>query len=225
LCESMVIKSALQAGRKGTTRSLQGWISSEKYKKSIDLESNWLYRTCGCFFLWGIPMSSSESLLLIFLDIDEVLQTERYQHVMSQRKVKSKDELGRTKLDPLAVENLNWIIARTGAKIVVTASERKCFKYDLTLVRERLRIGGVRGEVIGLTGSSATGRRGEEIDEYLETLQSKPDAYCVIDDSVEGFDPHHLQVHVRPRTQRGLEREHALKAVWLLSRSKAAVPC
>jgi hypothetical protein len=77
-----------------------------------------------------------------------------------------------------AVENLNYIIALTGAKVVITSTWRIYYTLDelINVFRER----GFNGQIIGTT--EILENRGDEIIDWLNN--HKIDNYVVIDDNI-----------------------------------------
>lgn len=83
-------------------------------------------------------------------------------------------------LDPKCVRQLNRVIKKTGAEIVVSSSYR--IGRNITQLQELMDGFGVKGIVAGRTGESDT--RGLEILEWVEKNRVK--VYAVVDDELDG---------------------------------------
>jgi hypothetical protein len=117
---------------------------------------------------------------VIFLDIDGVL------NVYCQ----SRDEFGCTFHEHF-VENLRWIIEKTGAKIVISSTWRMSGLSEMKRMWEYREL---PGEIIGITPTAYDVvnkgicefydlvDRGHEIDLWLNTTENKIENYCIIDD-------------------------------------------
>lgn len=127
---------------------------------------------------------------LIFLDIDGVLNSERWKverTVLGDRGYREawKDKAERG-LDPDAVGRLSYLIERTRARIVVTSSWRK--EFSLTHLDRMLRYRGLGGQwLLGATPSCkhtlGTTERGVEISAWLGMLWDRqPESFVVLDD-------------------------------------------
>jgi hypothetical protein len=163
---------------------------------------------------------------IIFLDFDGVLVTHQSWH---SRKWQHADA------DLRAVEALNWLIAQTGAKIVVSSTWRRGTK--LIELREVVNGHfGVIGDVIdktpvlttikqfeGLPGMiEVSAERGDEIDYWLRSdhlpLQRRGrepiESYVILDDDDDlGI---HISRLVRTEFEHGLTMEHAKRAAQML---------
>jgi len=106
---------------------------------------------------------------VIFLDYDGVLN--------SYDTIPDKEKGMIFSLHRPLVANLNILVERTGAKIVVSSSWRKGAKW-----KEHLIEAGFTGEVIDRTGTDPSGFRGEEVDEWLRKWGSNVEAYAILDD-------------------------------------------
>ena len=69
-----------------------------------------------------------DTMKIIFLDFDGVMDTGCYDHILSKKKLAGNDEYG-TIFDPNCVRNLKYIIDKTGADIVVTSSWKHFMTY------------------------------------------------------------------------------------------------
>lgn len=130
----------------------------------------------------------------LFLDIDGVLNTGRYQDVLIDSGLQITDNAGAL-FDPIAVENLHYIIKETSAKIVLTST----WRMDGTeVMRELWRRRQMPSCVYGITPHSITryvdvdtedewskhsiGSRGMEINEWLHRNTKGANAYAILDD-------------------------------------------
>jgi hypothetical protein len=112
---------------------------------------------------------------IVFLDIDGVLNNRR-------------SRLGG--IDPVHVEHLNTLVARTGAKVVISSTWRMAGR---TAVAEDLATAGFRGKVIGVTpdltrraqGLWTAPERGTEIQEWLRQPSRTPHTIVILDDEAD----------------------------------------
>ncbi|MEN9360426.1 MAG: hypothetical protein RL095_1961 [Verrucomicrobiota bacterium] len=102
---------------------------------------------------------------VLFLDIDGVLIPNSW---VKQRGT----------FDPVAIANLNRIVAATGAHIVISSSWR--VQNGLPALRELFGVAGFRGEIIDIT-PVLRHSRGEEISAWLQA-HSEVHEYLILDD-------------------------------------------
>ncbi len=157
----------------------------------------------------------------LFLDIDGVLNTERYRNYLLKNGLSETDDDGYL-FDPDAVEWLEYILEETNAKIVVTSSWR--LNRDIqTLWRNRK----LPGEIIGVTPQITPydvrfrskkficiqfDLRGIEIDRWLDENAITPYKYAIIKCKEEHSDEHLILTN--PMT--GIIEETADKVIGLL---------
>lgn len=128
---------------------------------------------------------------IIFLDIDGVLNTERWHSQAIRGELK--DEYG-YRFDPIAVENLSRIIEETGAAIVISSSW-KCM--GLATMQKMWKDRQLPGKVIDITPNSVSDEfllnvdlndmdllsiRGQEIKDWLMTKGGSECKYVIFDD-------------------------------------------
>ncbi|MCM3268818.1 HAD domain-containing protein [Paenibacillus elgii] len=114
---------------------------------------------------------------IIFLDIDGVLVTSRHM-------VQSKKYFGH-EFDPECVRNLQEILEKTEAKIVVSSSWRE--GRILKQLQSIFEINGIK-KVVGMTPIIEGAIRGKEIKEYLNDILNsgvEVDKFVIIDDEEE----------------------------------------
>lgn len=114
---------------------------------------------------------------IIFLDIDGVLNSDKYFDSISNKECINPVDRLMLDIDVSKVKILLEIINKTNAKIVITSSWRRMKLYPY--IKERLISMGL--PVVGET-PFIEGRRGEEIKSYL--LENRVSNYCIIDDEV-----------------------------------------
>ncbi len=147
---------------------------------------------------------------LIFLDIDGVLNSAQYFR---------ETDVNRTHwssmIDPLAVKRLNDIVARTGAKVVISSSWRALHSVDE--IRSFLNERGFIGEVVGRTpthreyvGDPLTDDRGHYIQQWIN--ENKFDGDFVIIDDDRDVEPYRDR-WVHTTWERGLEQKHVVEAM------------
>lgn len=154
---------------------------------------------------------------IIFLDIDGVLNSRKWTDLkMSQGQPFSLVE----EVDDQAVANLNEIIAKTGAKVVVSSSWRIAFELDY--IEGVLRKAGFKGAIIDKTPRRTTypARRGNEIKEWL--LQRDDIVNYVIVDDDSDMLQEQLKNFVHTSFIDGLKKEHVEQAVRILNADQAS---
>ena len=128
---------------------------------------------------------------IIFLDIDGVLNTERWHCQTASNELQ--DEYG-YKFDPVAVTNLSKIIEETGADIVISSS----WKFmGLSKMRKMWKDRKLPGNVIGITPNTVSDEfllnvdldnmdimaiRGQEVKEWLMLNKNEITNYVILDD-------------------------------------------
>jgi hypothetical protein len=118
---------------------------------------------------------SDSSRKIVFLDIDGVLNGDRY---IEARGPQASDELWTSAdLDPLAIQALNALIQQTGAKVVVSSSWRH--HHTLDELRDVLRERGFVGDLIDVTPRMHGEPRGVEIRTWIR-VQSTPNLRIVV---------------------------------------------
>lgn len=129
---------------------------------------------------------------VVFLDFDGVCNSLEYiwrqerKELRFQRRWSPADDL-----DPALIERLNGLLARTGAKVVVSASVRKLCSIEY--LRSCLHARGFVGTVLGKTAESGP-RRGHEIAAWLEARPFVT-AFVILDDDSD-------MAHLMPRLVR-----------------------
>lgn len=129
--------------------------------------------------------------IVIFLDFDGVLNTERWHNQANREELK--DEYG-YRFDPIAVSNLRKIVDETGAAIVISSSW-KCM--GLATMQKMWKDRQLPGKVIDITPNSVSDEfllnvdlndmdllsiRGQEIKDWLMTNGGCDCKYVIFDD-------------------------------------------
>lgn len=154
---------------------------------------------------------------LLFLDLDGVLHTEYYDSWLSFSGKALTDEFG-AKFSPSCIRNLNFIVKRTDAKIVLVSNWRH---FGLQRMKEMWEKRSLPGIVIGMTPylTDETGselNRGEEIARWLQENEAANAAYVIIDDRSEEYTDRGKLVQVGYR--RGLTFWAAKRVCRILKR-------
>lgn len=149
---------------------------------------------------------------IIFLDIDGVLNSDKYFDSISNKECINPVDRLMLDIDMSKVKLLLEIVGRTNAKIVITSSWRRMKLYPY--IKERLVSMGL--PVIGET-PFLEGQRGEEIRTYL--ADNQVDNFCIIDDEVFK-DYQELEDNLIKTNfyEDGLTKEHANEVVKRLSK-------
>ena len=164
----------------------------------------------------------------LFLDIDGVLNTGRYQDILKESGQHFADEDGAL-FDPIATENLSHIINKTSAKIVLTSTWRMDGIDAMIDLWRRRRM---PGYIYGITPHSITmfadidtqdewskhaiGSRGMEIHEWLRRHTKGSNAYAILDDE-DDFLLYQAKHVVMTDFYDGLTKEIADKVIRILS--------
>jgi hypothetical protein len=146
---------------------------------------------------------------VVFLDFDGVLNN----HGFLQQQPHRLD-----RIDPTAVGRLNTIVARSGAKVVISSSWR--IHHSLEDLRERLGEVGFEGEVIGQTPDISWGEYGDpfigrarEIQTWIEEHPEPLESFVVLDDI---YMDDIAQFLVKTEFTTGLEEAHVDAALAIL---------
>jgi hypothetical protein len=144
-------------------------------------------------------------LKVIFLDFDGVLVTPASSFLRSSTGMVA---------DPHAVDALNYLIAETGARIVITSTWR--LEYSSDELSELLRSWGVQGSILGIAPSGSS--RGDEIQRWLDGFDgpARVAAFVILDDASEIST---LSSHlISTEFETGLTMDDARRAVEYLAR-------
>jgi hypothetical protein len=151
---------------------------------------------------------------VIFLDFDGVLATEDYTESLLITGQKTKDKFG-TLFTPNCIEQLNWIINQTNAKIIITSSWKNYLSlWDFIRMWRYRKISGM---IIGVTPSVSI-YRGEEIDQWLCNHKGIIN-YVIIDDmDYKQFREEQYSHLITTNHFLGLNRDTAERAIALLNK-------
>ena len=119
------------------------------------------------------------SMNIIFLDIDGVMRTHNSDLNWSRELNQPVPNPFKRLFSKDAMENLNYLVTLTGAKVVITSTWR--MYYTLTELKNLFRERGFIGQIIGTTSVGDT--RGEEIVQWLN--EHRIDNFVVIDDNIK----------------------------------------
>ena len=162
-------------------------------------------------------------MTIIFLDVDGVLNNQKflngtkddiYTDDFTDRDVIDKQ------LDPENVKNLNKIISVSQCNVVLSSSWRKFISLkDFTwgLVKHGMKKEFAKNFI---SKTPITGKREEEINEWIKASKEKIDKYVVIDDSrdkndnLKGFDGKWVKINPK----KGLTLKKADKVINILTK-------
>ena len=151
---------------------------------------------------------------IIFLDFDGVMDTEYYDHLLSEADKPISDEYGLL-FDPECVKNLKYIIDSTGADIVISSTWKDFMSYQEILDMWKYR--GLPGFVTDVTPSTENHKRGDEIDGWLKECHTECN-YVIIDDlDVSNFNEHQIPRLLIVNPFNGLDEYTAKRAVMILN--------
>lgn len=155
---------------------------------------------------------------LIFLDIDGVLVNRESFRLPRTKCAGLKTSTANT-AHPNCVEVLNHVIAETDARVVISSVWRM---HGLTTMRELFTSWGVSATIVGLTPDLrksnpewADVERGEEIQQWLNTVRIPVERFVIIDDDADmnGLKPFLVQTKFEP----GLTMKDAERAIAILN--------
>ena len=153
-------------------------------------------------------------MMILFLDFDGVMVTDRYQAQLTDTNCPLRDDYG-AKFDPVCVENLRRIIDSTDAGIVITST----WKMDMGLdgIQQMWDVRQLPGKVIGVTPDIDPIHRGNEVQAWLD---ANPGAvrYAIIDDTpfLNFFNEEQLPHLFRVDERTGLDEKTVTKVIELL---------
>ncbi len=160
----------------------------------------------------------SNSIKLIVLDIDGVLNSTKFMQYCHDNGVDPDDQI-----DPKAVALINELVKKTGAKIVISSCWRLPFvdSNNLDGLKEILVTrNGISDDIIGMTPDGFVTNcrkiRGDEIQTWLDDCGLDIDSFVIIDDD---SDMGHLwKFLVKTSVQTGLQRQHIIDAEIILNK-------
>ena len=167
---------------------------------------------------------------IIFLDLDGVLNTEKYQAELQYKGCPKQDEFGAI-FDSNAVARLKHIIDATGADIVVQSSW-KCLGLDA--MQEMWTARNLPGKIIDITPSKVTDEyllktdissfdvsnfpfKGLEIDSWLTAHNKQTINYVIIDDEDVILDSQ-FSCFIQTNPHDGLTKTVADRAISILNK-------
>ncbi len=153
---------------------------------------------------------------VIFLDIDGVLNSRKYD--------KTRDYSKQTDIDETRVPLVKEIADATDAKIVLSSTWRYHWNADGSLCDEDGRYINEIFAKFGLTIYDKTpdlgimASRREEIKEWLDTTDETIDSFVIIDDYMFDWGEFAKRfVRTEPQFRAGLEKDHVIKAIEILN--------
>lgn len=112
-----------------------------------------------------------------------------------------------------SLANLEWLLAQTGAEIVISSSWRIMYPEPEVWERELRMLGVPSARVIGCTPVMDMQKRGEEIDAWLQENGDRP--FVILDDC-DNMEPH-LRHLVQTKMHIGLTMDDAEMAAYRLN--------
>lgn len=162
----------------------------------------------------------------IFLDIDGVLNSKKYGESDYYKKATADMSDAEVMLiahhlhiDPDAVKLVNDLVARSGAKVILSSTWRG--KYSCAEMTEMLKGRGATFEISDATpalfGKVHSSRipRGKEIGHFLRLLEEWPEAYVILDDHEDMMT--HKPFLVKTDGKFGLTQDDVEKALKILN--------
>lgn len=163
---------------------------------------------------------------ILFLDIDGVLNTERWHKKMIESHA-PKDSFGYD-FDPEAVANLRHIVEATGAEIVISSSWKG---YGMDGLQELWETRDLPGKVIDFTPDVVTDEmllqinleevdmmicRGKEIKKWLSMHKNKVSHYAILDD-YDDMLPEQMPHFVQTNYEVGISKQDADRVIEILN--------
>lgn len=154
---------------------------------------------------------------IIFLDIDGVLASMDYLRVCHMLKEKNPDKYGYA-FDIRCVKNLEYILKKCPDVKIVISSSWKTMGYENILKMWKLR--NLPGNVIGTTPdllrTAKPSSRGDEIKEWLSSVDDVK-SYVIIDDDSDMLKEQ-LDNFIQTDSEFGLTLKDSIKAIKILNR-------
>lgn len=155
-------------------------------------------------------MKGAQTVKVIFLDFDGVLNSANRWNECAVADVK----VPSTRLDPMAVNRLRYLVSATDAKIVISSTWRHFFKLE-QLGGFLHRFGLPKDCVIGKT--PRVGRRGHEIRAWLKQHGATVEKYVIFDDDSDAWSANAPQKGepnqvIQTKWETGLLAEHIIEA-------------
>lgn len=159
---------------------------------------------------------------VIFLDIDGVLVNRHFWFKLQAQNKKPRDEEHTHLFDPVCISNLNELVEKTGAKIVISSTWRY---LGIDRLREIFKRRNMLGDIIGLTtierfedvSSIYSGEsRGRQIQEYLDT-HPEIENYVIIDDDSDMLESQ-MNNFVHTTFDHGFLKAHLDDAIKILNK-------
>ena len=141
-----------------------------------------------------------EKLFYIFLDIDGVLNNEKYwEECFKRHKVRGIMSMNCFPFDPKCLNNLmklNQELQRRNYSVkIILSSTWRLNQIDIGIVNSRLAEYGMR--IFATTISLSSGKRGLEIKNFLEDEQyGKADNYLILDDEVKDIVEQFEEIYI-----------------------------
>lgn len=149
---------------------------------------------------------------IIFLDFDGVMDTAYYDMVLVSKGLQEVDEYG-VLFDPACVRNLETIIRKTKADIVVTCKWKYLMSYEEFLEMWNAR--NLPGFITDTT-PNISNHRGDEIDAWIRECKTECE-YVIIDDlDANNFNEHHLPHLITVNPYNGLDEIAVKQAIEIL---------
>lgn len=141
---------------------------------------------------------------ILFLDIDGVLNSEKY-----YQKGRTNLSYPLSEIDPASVDLINYIVSETGCKIVLSSSWRLNDLNECNNIFEKVGL----PKIYDITSTHLIrGCRGEEIQEWLDT--HKIESYVIVDDDNDMLPN---QIFVQTNDYDGLTKEKSDEIIKLFS--------
>ncbi len=158
---------------------------------------------------------------IIFLDIDGPLNTGRVMKKRFEQYKKTGIKTTYEEFDPICVKNLKFRLKETSTKIVISSSWRLMYSYKELV--EIMNNHGLGEYVIGVTPYIDSGKRGSEIQEWLDDYKirtgTKINSILILDDDTDMVHlmPYLVQVNI----MYGISNKVVRESIKLMKKQKS----
>lgn len=172
-------------------------------------------------------METNNRKKILFLDIDGVLNSERYHDYCYENGMASDEKFGYP-FDPEAVANLARIIDETGADIVISSSWKF---WGLSTMIDLWKERALPGKIVSVTPNTMSDEmllnvdltdwasmagKGHEIKEWLSKKGKNVEQYAILDDA-DDMLPEQQSHFVQTNPKVGITEEDAKKTIAILN--------
>lgn len=149
---------------------------------------------------------------LLFLDLDGVVNSVRFEIRRQEDKVLSELPYPLSEFDPICVNYVNEILDKTDAKLILSSDWR--FTDGIENIFNKV---GFTHPIYGKTCYGMSKGRGYEIQKYIDDCSDDVIAYCIIDDIDYCFTKKQKKHFIHTNEYVGLTEDDVKKAINILN--------